>query len=646
MLPFSLLVMVLVAQPPSGTVNQPAAYGLFLEALTLRDAGRTDEAIKVLQKTLKADPKAADAYAEIARIQMDEGRFDLAVTAINQAKALAPNRADLRNLAGQVHQFYGQSGGGEGELRLAVQEYEAAATLNPTDPAPLRDLTRLYSVLRDAKAALGAWKRLAEADPGNIDAFSQVASLSLATGDTATAVQALETAASADPKNARIQQLLGDIKQQTGKSDEALAHYRAAADVDPRDLVTRLKIGEILIDAHKGAEALSLAEEILAQDDQNRFGRDLKARALKELRRVDEALEIAEDLAAGEPKDLKAAFLVVTLLEQKGSLAEADARLDTLIRRNTTGEDPESAARNNRVFWAHAGMVRQRLGRFKEAAEAFGQAASSGKEPDPALVTYRLDALISAREFDAALKEARAARQDPALKDPTDLLFLEAYALRGGGNEKAASEVVENLLKEKGSDSNRTLAAADFFQRGKNLERAAELFTEVAGREPDNLRAVFSLGAALERQKKFDRAEEAFRKALALSPDSAITLNYLGYMNADRNVRVEEALTLIEKALALDPDNGSYLDSQAWALHRLGRQTEAETAIRKALATQQKNAVVLAHLGLILVERGDRAEALKYLRLALEGDDEDGELDRALVEEKIRELSQAAQKKP
>jgi len=133
---------------------------------------------------------------------------------------------------------------------------------------------------------------------------------------------------------------------------------------------------------------------------------------------------------------------------------------------------------------------------------------------------------------------------------------------------------------------------------------------------------------------------------LALAPDSAITLNYLGYMNADRNVKVDEALSLIQKALVADPENGSYLDSLAWALHRLGRNGEAEIAIRKAVVSQEKNAVVIAHLGLILAAKGDHAEALKYLRLSLEGEDEDGELDRTLVENKIRDLSRAAQKKP
>ncbi|MEO8359331.1 MAG: tetratricopeptide repeat protein [Vicinamibacteria bacterium] len=648
MMLLSPLVLALLVQTPpaTSTGNQSAAYGLFLDALSLRDDGKSDEAIKTLQRALKADPKAADAYAQIAQIQMDQSRFDLAVTAINQAIRVAPARADIRSLAGQIHQFYGQSGGGEAQLRLAAQEYEEAAGLNPNDPSPLRDLTRIYSVLRDAKAALSTWKRLSTVDPRNSDAFVQVATLSLAIGETDNAIAALETAVAADPENARVFQLLGDLKKEGGKSEEAFKAYEAAAKLDPKDLITRLKMGEMLIDGRKSTEALALSEEMLKQDDKNRFALDLKARALKDLRRTDEALAIAESLAASDPKDLKASFLVVTILEQAGKLSEAEDRLNTLIRRNTSSEDADGIGRNNRVFWAHTGMVRQRLGRYKDAADAFGEAANANKEPDGSLVTYRIDALISAKEFALALKEARAAKANPAFKDQDDLRTLEAYALRGTGDEKSASALVEAGIAGEKVEANDLLGAADFYQRGKNMVRAAELFNRVIAKDPKNVRAWFSLGSVLERQKKFNDAETAFRKALEIQPDSSITLNYLGYMNADRNVKLPEALTLIQKALVDDPDNGSYLDSLAWALHRLGRHAEAATAIRKAVSSQDSSAVVLAHAGLILAETEDRAEALKYLRQSLQGEDEEGELDRALVEKKIQSLSAAAQKEP
>jgi tetratricopeptide (TPR) repeat protein len=178
---------------------------------------------------------------------------------------------------------------------------------------------------------------------------------------------------------------------------------------------------------------------------------------------------------------------------------------------------------------------------------------------------------------------------------------------------------------------------AEFYQRASRYPDAEKVLREARAVDARDLRALFLLGAVLERQKRHDDAEAVFREALGVEPESAPVLNYLGYMNADRNVRVEEALALIERAVAIDPENTAYLDSLGWALFRLDRLDQAEQQLRKAVAKGTNNAVVLAHLGDVLERRGNVREAVDYWQRALKGEDEDGELDRARVERKIRE---------
>src|SRR6185503_10478540 len=146
----------------------------------------------------------------------------------------------------------------------------------------------------------------------------------------------------------------------------------------------------------------------------------------------------------------------------------------------------------------------------------------------------------------------------------------------------------------------------------------------------------FRLGAILERQKRADAAEALFREALVLEPESAPILNYLGYMNADRGVKVEEAARFIERALAQDPENGAYLDSLGWAMFRLNKVQEAEGYLRRAVGKDGASAVVLDHLGDVLARRGAVKEALGFWQKALGAEDEDQELDRARVEGKIQ----------
>ena len=132
----------------------------------------------------------------------------------------------------------------------------------------------------------------------------------------------------------------------------------------------------------------------------------------------------------------------------------------------------------------------------------------------------------------------------------------------------------------------------------------------------------------------------------AISADAAPVLNYLGYMNADREVRVDEAARLIEKAVALDPENGAYLDSLGWAHYRLGKLESAEQNVRKALAKQPNSAVILDHLADVLKQRGRIAEAAELWKKALAGEDDDGELDRAVVDAKVREAQTWLAKNP
>jgi tetratricopeptide (TPR) repeat protein len=112
-------------------------------------------------------------------------------------------------------------------------------------------------------------------------------------------------------------------------------------------------------------------------------------------------------------------------------------------------------------------------------------------------------------------------------------------------------------------------------------------------------------------------------------------------MNADRNLRVDEALALIQKAVEIDPQAAAYQDSLGWALYRLNRLEAAEQAVRRALEKDGENAVILDHLGDILARRGRVAEALPLWQKALKGEDEEAELDRPRVEAKIRDAQGA-----
>jgi tetratricopeptide (TPR) repeat protein len=117
-------------------------------------------------------------------------------------------------------------------------------------------------------------------------------------------------------------------------------------------------------------------------------------------------------------------------------------------------------------------------------------------------------------------------------------------------------------------------------------------------------------GAMFERMKKFAESEAEFKKAIDLNPKNASALNYLGYMLADRNVRLQEAYSLIARALDLEPQNGAFLDSMGWVYFRMGKLIEAETYLLRALEKAGRDPAIHDHLGDVYSRQGKLKEAI------------------------------------
>jgi len=137
--------------------------------------------------------------------------------------------------------------------------------------------------------------------------------------------------------------------------------------------------------------------------------------------------------------------------------------------------------------------------------------------------------------------------------------------------------------------------------------------------EPERLTHIlyFQLGSTAERAKKYQDAEKHFRQSIKLKPDYATSLNYLGYMWADRNENLKEAEEFVRRALKVDEDNPAYLDSLAWIHYRRGEFKEALKIQLKALEhSEEPDPEILMHLGEIYIALDDPKRAQKYLKQA------------------------------
>jgi tetratricopeptide (TPR) repeat protein len=203
------------------------------------------------------------------------------------------------------------------------------------------------------------------------------------------------------------------------------------------------------------------------------------------------------------------------------------------------------------------------------------------------------------------------------------------------GKPDQGLELAKTLLNGSPDDREVYLVMAQIdlsAKKWKNGEDALDKAYALSTTNSDKVGVLLERGMMADRQKHYDVAEDYYKQALALDPNNSLVLNDYGYMLADRGVRLNDALSMLQKSNRLDPDNYATLDSLGWVYFKMGQYALAETNLLKASQHSSEDPTVHEHLG-DLYEKTDRlqqaaAQWEQSLKLAAEtdpGDMEPGE---------------------
>jgi Flp pilus assembly protein TadD len=154
-------------------------------------------------------------------------------------------------------------------------------------------------------------------------------------------------------------------------------------------------------------------------------------------------------------------------------------------------------------------------------------------------------------------------------------------------------------------------------------------------RSPEDESLVFEYASLLEKGGRFADAERTLRDLLAKDPLDANALNSLGYLLADHGQSLEEAVELVKRALKVEPDNASFLDSLGWAYYRQGKLDLADRALTQAADRIPASSVIQDHLGDLRFKQQRFADAAAAWERSLAGDGET--IERAAIEKKMRD---------
>jgi tetratricopeptide (TPR) repeat protein len=289
------------------------------------------------------------------------------------------------------------------------------------------------------------------------------------------------------------------------------------------------------------------------------------------------------------------------------------------------------------VVLTHLGFAQLQLGQNADAVATFERARSMA-DGDVAYDSYLAQAYFSARRYDDArrvLEPLRASR-------PGDIRLaqLQARVLAASGHRDDAVAVMRQAISANPSETSGWLSLADLLSESSRIDEALQVLDEAATRFPQDVSVPFQRGALFERAKNYTQAEASFRDALAKDPLHGPTLNYLGYMLAERGTRLDEAVDLIQRALAIDPGNGSYLDSLGWAYYKQNKLELAREQLARAAEQLPANSVVQEHYGDALDALGRHQDAIAAWQRALGGDRD--AIDVTAIERKIRRARERA----
>ena len=173
------------------------------------------------------------------------------------------------------------------------------------------------------------------------------------------------------------------------------------------------------------------------------------------------------------------------------------------------------------------------------------------------------------------------------------------------------------------------LLEAELRKEDGNLDGELDSYARALAAFPDDPQLLYARALMWERRDEIPRAEADFRKILGIDAADVNALNALGYTLADRTDRYQEALELISRAIAAQPDSPAIIDSYGWVLYRLGRKDEALVELRRAF-TKQKDAEIAAHVAEVLWALGEKDEARKFFEESRKIDPKSRSLLRAI----------------
>jgi tetratricopeptide (TPR) repeat protein len=406
---------------------------------------------------------------------------------------------------------------------------------------------------------------------------------------------------------------------------EQMKEYGLAADTLRRALESNppngpeleRKMAMFLISAERYDDALAAYQELVNDDPTDADSYLRMSQLYRQKRDMVKAHEASDKAKGLDPNSVEIKLNETYILRDEGKASEAIENLRSILQQSQRPTYTPDQVNARVQLLEQLAVMQQVADQTQPAVDSYRQIAVVDPSKAPHASAMIIGAYMGGKEFAKAQDEADAAVK----KFPNDreVRVSRASLLAEMGKTDAAVADVKKLIDGK-NDLAIQLALSDLYVKGKKFDDAAKALDaaeKLSESQEEKIDVWFKRGAMFERQKNVAAAETEFRKVLAVMPDNPATLNYLGYMLTDRNIRLPEALAMIQKAVDSEPNNGAYLDSLGWVYFRMGRLPEAEDNMRRAVDLVPRDPTMHDHYAEVLFKASKVREAIAQWETSL-----------------------------
>ena len=617
---------------PIPVVDRAAAYSLFLQALALEDNGNLAAAIRALQEASDFDPASAEIHAVLSELHARQNRVDEAVASAQRALALNADNIHAHRILGllfiaiadQQSERDSSERGNYGDR--AIRHLERVQSEGLHDEQVMFSLGRLYVENNFFDKGVKALSQVVERSPGFSEAARLLAHAYASLGHREQAVQVLETVVRQRTPSTQTMNALVLAYEDNGQWKQAAQLYQRLARRRPKDSRVTRRWAMALLNGGNTLRAREVISGIVDLTSTDAAALYLLAETERRLNNFDKAEEAARRLIAVESEEFRGSYLLSRVLFQQGRYEDAVRAIEPAIAQARVKTGVPSLAR----LLVQAGLSYRLLNRQDDAINVFVEASRLARR-NLRFSEYAVEAYLEANRTEEALAFIRTVR----IEQPNELrlVVLEARSLIANNQITQGIVTMQSFVSTHETDPFSQVALANIFVDAGRINEAVKTLQIANKKFPSETSILFQLAAIFEEQSRFSDAEQVFREVLSRNPAHHQSLNYLGYMLADRGERLQESVELIKRALDADPNNGSYLDSLGWAYFKLRDFDLAENYLRKASEQLIYNSVIQDHFGDVLFEQLRYEEAIEAWERALRGDAES--IEPSVIAQKI-----------